>query len=178
MEDHMVITDFLYFEEKEVRIYADRCEIYKEFGLFLYKGNQLISHIKNKIVDVNLVEVAADTQAHYYIRSEDWSSYYLVTKSDSPKVTILPEMHVILKGNDSFTLTTALLNDSTVLEQHKEEIEKAYFWKVISVVEEIMLILEKGGVQKYVTIEDVIPVEMIQENTQWLKNFLESKKKN
>ena len=78
-EEKKVIDDFLYFKGFGGRIYANRCEIYRDFGVFLYKNDVLVCHVQDKIVDVQYVDVM-ESESHYYIKGEGHSAYYLVTK--------------------------------------------------------------------------------------------------
>lgn len=167
----IVITDFLYFKGAGGRIYADRCEIYKDFGLFLYKEGHLICTVKDKIQEVRLVEVT-ENHAHHYIKSEGWSSYYLVTKRGEVEVDVPLHAQVVLKGDESFSLSMGLAKEPELLERFKEEIERDFYWIVVEKKEDIMLVIQQGDQQKFVSTEDVVTLEQIKENAEFFKERL------
>ncbi len=170
-EQYMVISDFLYFQGVGGCVYADRCEIYKEFGLFLYKGDHLICHVKDKIREIRHIEIS-DTSAHHYIQGDGHTSYYLITKTSQVETHIHIDAQVVLKGNESLALTLAFSKDETLFERFGAEIEQQFYWTVIKKKEEIMLVIQNGEEQRYVSVEDVITPEKIKENAEFFKENL------
>jgi hypothetical protein len=141
--------------------------------LFLYKDDQLICHIKDKIQDVRHAEIT-EAHAHYCIKGERHSTYYLITKrppeDEGPNITI--QQTVVLKGDESLALSYAYAKDESFFERFKEKIEKEYYWTVIDKKEGIMLVLQQGETIKYVSIEDVVSIEQIKENAAFIKDRL------
>lgn len=162
-QNEVVLTDFLYFSNGNEKILADKCEIYKGYGLFLYKNGSLISHVQNQVDEVYLVDMG--DSAHYYIKGEKHlATCYLVTKG-KPLDTFQVGDKVALKGDHAFGLTYAYSKDNAIFDKFAEELDKEYLWEIVDIKEGIMAKIEQGEVVKFVSVSDIITVEKIKENS-------------
>lgn len=168
-KNHIIIENFICVHYRNSVIYADKCEIFTECCIILYKNNEIITTINDTEIIVQKVG-----NMHYYIHGKDITMYLILQKRDiSINLSKIKVDDIVYPNNDTIfnkeystswlmilILLTKKMDENTLKEKTIEEmgyiVEEIIFENA---KEQSIIKIRKGDTVKYIFRKDISSFE-------------------
>jgi hypothetical protein len=168
-QDYLCIDDFIHISYKGAIINADKCEVFKNTGIILYKDNKVIMSLEEDVIFVKNITVGLKME-HYYIQSKNshvhQSDMYLI-KYEKARNNLFKLDDLVARVDDETAMKLSFYYNKHEESFNCEEqmIKENYLWKIIDIKENLFAKIKKGNDETYISLKNIATIQHIKDTS-------------